>query len=66
MTEGYSDGISQYQYQRTDSFQSPILITWKLVLWNSTWELDLTGTMDNGTQSFSLNCRDCVLGTGEP
>ena len=66
MKETYTDGAGkQYPYQRSDSFSGQVDLTGKLMLLNNTWELDLSGRLDNGTQSFHLNCIDCPVGTWE-
>lgn len=67
MEEYYTDGAGKtHFYQRDDAFSTPVEISGTLKLLNSTWELDLRGAMDNGTQSFNLSCRDCPVGTYQP
>lgn len=67
MEEYYTDGAGKtHFYEREDSFSAPIEFSGKLRLLNTAWELDLMGTMNNGTQSFTLSCKECVVGTYEP
>jgi len=67
MEESYTDGAgTTHFYQREDSFSAPVEISGRLFLINATWELDLRGAMDNGTQSFNLQCQECPVGSWEP
>jgi hypothetical protein len=64
MEETYTDGAGKsYTYNKFGTFSEQVDITGKLMLFNSDWELNLRGHLDNGTQSFNLNCRDCPVGT---